>query len=193
MLALLFGAISLLYATVGQAGGTSFLALMAFVSFSPNQMRPTALVLNVVAASYSTWLFNRGRFVDSAKLYPLLVSSLPTALVGGLIVLDERRYKTVTGLVLLSAAIVLAFRNAHDGEIDRPIPSWGAIIIGAAVGFVSGLTGVGGGVFLAPILIALHWASPRQTAALSSPFIWANSVVGLAGAIYVGQTPSVDT
>jgi uncharacterized protein len=180
MLALLFGAISLLYATVGQAGGTSFLALMAFASFSPNQMRPTALMLNVVAASYSTWLFNRGRFLDWAKLHPLLVSSLPTALVGGLIVLDERRYKTVTGLVLLSAAIVLAFRNAHDGETDRPITLWGAIIIGAAVGFVSGLTGVGGGVFLAPILIALHWASPRQTAALSSPFIWANSVVGLA-------------
>ena len=89
--------------------------------------------------------------------------------------------------------MVLAFRKAHDGETDRRIPLWGAITIGAAVGFVSGLTGVGGGVFLAPILIALHWTSPRQTAALSSPFICANSVVGLAAAIYVGQTPSVDT
>jgi uncharacterized membrane protein YfcA len=156
-------------------------------------MRPTALVLNIVASTYSTWLFNRGKFVDWAKLTPLLVSSVPTALVGGLIVLDERSYKTVTGLVLLLAAIVLAFRKAHDGEPDRPIPLWGAIVIGAAIGFVSGLTGVGGGVFLAPILIALHWASPRQTAALSSPFIWANSVVGLAGAVYVGQTLSVDT
>jgi uncharacterized protein len=68
MLALLFGAISLLYATVGQAGGTSFLALMAFASFSPNQMRPTALMVNVVAAAYSTWLFNRSRFVDWAEL-----------------------------------------------------------------------------------------------------------------------------
>jgi uncharacterized protein len=139
-----------------------------------------------VAQRRGVVLLNRGKFVDWAMLTPLLVSSVPTALVGGLIVLDERRYKTVTGLVLLS-------RNAHDGETDRPIPLWGAIIIGAAVGFVSGITGVGGGVFLAPILIALHWASPRQTAALSSPFIWANSVVGLAGAICVGQTPSVDT
>jgi uncharacterized protein len=192
MLALLFGAISLLYATVGQAGGTSFLALMDLASFSPSEIRPTALMLNIVASSYSTWLFNRGKFVDWAKLTPLLVSSLPTALVGGLIVLDEHSYKTVTGLVLLSAAIVLAFRNAHDGETDRVIPLWGAIIVGATVGFVLGLTGVGGGVFLAPILIALQSASPRQTAALASPFIWANSVVGLAGAIYVGQTPSVD-
>ena len=188
MLALLFGA-SLLYATVGQAGGTGFLALMALVSFSPSEMRPTALLLNVVASSYSTWVFNRGRSVDWAKLRPLLVSSLPTALVGGLIVLDERLYKTVTGLVLLSAAMLLASRRTQDGENDRPTPLLGAIITGAAVGFASGLTGVGGGVFLAPILIALHWASPRQTAALSSPFIWANSVVGLAGATYVGQRP----
>ena len=193
MLALLIGAISLLYATVGQAGGTSFLALMALTSFSPNQMRPTALMLNVVAASYSTWLFNRGRFVDWAKLYPLLVSSLPTALVGGLIILDEARYKTLTGLLLLSGAMVLAFCRARHGETDRPTPLWGATTIGAAVGFVSGLTGVGGGVFLAPTLIALQWTSPKQAAALSAPFILANSIVGLAGAMYVGQTPSALT
>jgi uncharacterized protein len=196
MLALLFGLISLLYATVGQAGGTSFLALMALVSFSPSEMRPTALLLNIVASSYSTWLFNRGKFVDWAKLTPLLVSSLPTALVGGLIVLDERSYKTVTGLVLLSAATVLAFRKVHDGETDQPIPLWGAIIIGAAVGFVSGLTGVGGwGLSRADT----HRAALGVSEANSSAFIafymviWANSVVGLAGAIYVGQTPSVDT
>jgi uncharacterized membrane protein YfcA len=111
----------------------------------------------------------------------------------GFIVLDERLYKTVTGLVLILAATILALRRARDGEPDRPTPLWGAISIGAAVGFVSGLTGVGGGVFLAPLLIALHWASPKQTAALSAPFILANSVVGLAGAMYVGQTPTTDT
>ncbi len=79
ILALLFGAVSLLYATVGQAGGTAFLALMAFASFPSNEMRPTALLLNIVAASYSTWLFNRGSLVDWAKLRPLLVASLGDA------------------------------------------------------------------------------------------------------------------
>jgi uncharacterized membrane protein YfcA len=193
MFALLFGAVSLLYATVGQAGGTAFLALMALASFPSNEMRPTALLLNIVAASYSTWLFNRGSLVDWVKLRPLLLASLPTALVGGFIILDERLYKTVTGLVLLLAATILSSRRARYGEAGRPIPFWGTISIGAAVGFVSGLTGVGGGVFLAPLLIALHWASPKQTAALSAPFILANSVVGLAGAIYAGQTPTADT
>jgi uncharacterized membrane protein YfcA len=193
MFALLLGTVSLLYATVGQAGGTAFLALMALASFPSNEMRPTALLLNIVAASYSTWLFNRGSLVDWAKLRPLLFASLPTALAGGFIVLDERLYKTLTGLVLLLAALMLALRRAHDGEPDRPIPFWGAIGVGAVVGFVSGLTGVGGGVFLAPLLIALQWAPPKQTAALSAPFILANSVVGLAGATYAGQTPAADT
>jgi uncharacterized protein len=193
MLAVLFGAVSLLYATVGQAGGTAFLALMAFASFPSNEMRPTALLLNIVAATYSTWIFNRGGLVDWAKLKPLLVASLPTALIGGLIVLDEHGYKIVTGLVLLSAAIVLVFRRSQDGKPDRQTPLWGAVTVGATVGFVSGLTGVGGGVFLAPILIALHWASPKQTAVLSAPFILANSAVGLVGAMVIGQTPSPET
>jgi hypothetical protein len=192
MLALLFGTISLLYATVGQAGGTAFLALMAFASFPSNEMRPTALLLNIVAASYSTWLFNRGSHVDWAKLKPLMLASLPTALVGGFVVLDENLYKTITGLILLLASIMLALRRAHSEEPDRTAPLWGAFGIGASVGFVSGLTGVGGGVFLAPLLIALRWASPKQTAALTAPFILVNSVVGLVGAVYVGQTPTSD-
>lgn len=108
-------------------------------------------------------------------------------------VLGGHLYKTVTGLVLLLAAAILALRRAGDGAPDRPTPLWGAVSVGAAVGFVSGLTGVGGGVFLAPLLIASHWASPKQTAALSAPFILANSVVGLVGAVYAGQTPAADT
>ena len=90
MLTFCFAAVSLLYATVGQAGGTAFLALMAFASFPSNEMRPTALLLNIVAATYSTWLFNRGHHIDWTKLKPLLIASLPTALVGGVTILAER-------------------------------------------------------------------------------------------------------
>jgi uncharacterized membrane protein YfcA len=192
MLSLVFGAVSLLYATVGQAGGTAFLAVMAFASFAPNEMRPTALLLNVVAAAYSTWVFNRGSLVDWEKLRPLLVSSLPTALAGGFIVLDEKIYNIVTGVVLLIAAAILLARR-KDGLHDRITPLWGAISVGAIVGLISGLTGVGGGVFLAPVLITLQWASPKQTSALSAPFILANSIVGLAGAMFAGQMPAQNT
>lgn len=190
MLALLFGAISLLYATVGQAGGTAFLALMAFAGFPSSEMRPTALALNIVAATYSTWVFNRKRVIDWGKLVPLLVSSMPSALIGGLIVLDERLYKTVTGCVLLLAGATMILRRLRIDEPDHDAPLWGICLTGAVVGLVSGLTGVGGGVFLAPLLIALHWASPRQTAALSAPFILANSIVGLLAVLYAGQFPS---
>jgi uncharacterized protein len=103
LFALLFGVISLLYATVGQAGGAPFLALMAFAAFPPTEMRPTALALNIVAAAYSSWVFNRNKVVDWRRLRPLLLSSLPTALAGGFIVLDERVYRTTTGIVLLLA------------------------------------------------------------------------------------------
>ncbi|MBU6457380.1 MAG: sulfite exporter TauE/SafE family protein [Bradyrhizobium sp.] len=190
MFALLFGIISLLYATVGQAGGTAFLAVMAFASFSPSEMRPTALALNIVAATYSTWAFNRNDAIDWKKLWILLASSMPAALLGGIIVLDERIYKTTTGVVLLIAGAVTILRRNGDASPDRDAPLWGAASVGGAVGLVSGLTGVGGGVFLAPTMIALHWASPKQTAALSAPFILANSSVGLTGTLLAGQSPS---
>ena len=190
MFALLFGAISLLYATVGQAGGTAFLALMAFGSFPSHEMRPTALALNVVAATYATWAFNRNGVVDWPKLWPLLISSMPTALVGAFVVLDEHVYKTTTGVALLLAGAAMILRPGSASDLDRETPLWGASTVGAMVGLVSGLTGVGGGVFLAPVLIGMHWASPKQTAALSAPFILANSAVGLVGVLFAGQSPS---
>lgn len=190
MFALLFGAISLLYATVGQAGGTAFLALMAFAAFPATEMRPTALALNIVAATYSTWVFNRNKVVDWRKLRPLLLSSVPAALAGGFVVLDDHLYKTTTGVVLLLAGAAMIVRRNGAADPDRETPLWGALSVGAGVGLVSGLTGVGGGVFLAPILITLDWASPKQTAALSAPFILANSAVGLVGVLFAGQFPS---
>ena len=190
MLAIFFGFISLLYATVGQAGGTAFLALMAFAAFPPAEMRPTALALNIVAATYSTCVFNREKVVDWRKLRPLLLSSLPTALVGGFIVLDERVYKATTGVVLLLAGAAITLRRYGAADPDREGPLCGIVSVGAVVGMISGLTGVGGGVFLAPMLIALGWASPKQTAALSAPFLLVNSGVGLVGALFAGQSLS---
>jgi hypothetical protein len=187
--ALLFGIISLLYSTVGQAGGTAFLALMAFANFPTSEMRPTALALNIVAATYSTWIFNRKKVVDWKRLRPLLFSSLPMALAGGFIVLDEHVYKVATGVVLLIAGVTTILRR-KTADQDREMPIWGALSMGAVIGLVSGLTGVGGGIFLAPALIGVGWASPKQTAGLSAPFILVNSCVGLVGVLLAGQSPS---
>ncbi|MFB9264623.1 sulfite exporter TauE/SafE family protein [Bradyrhizobium erythrophlei] len=191
MFSLLFAIISLLYTTVGQAGGTAFLALMAFAALPPTQMRPTALALNIVVATYSTWVFNRNKVIDWTMLRPLVLSSMPTALAGGLIVLGEHIYRTLTGVVLLLAGAAMILRRGHAADRNRETPLWGAVSVGAAIGLVSGLTGVGGGVFLAPTLIAMNWASPKQTAAVSAPFILANSTVGLVGVLFTGQFPSL--
>jgi uncharacterized protein len=119
-------------------------------------LRPSALALNIVAAAYSTWVFNRNKVVDWRKLRPLLLSSLPTALAGGFIVLDERVYKTTTGIALLLAGAATILRRELAVDQDRETPLLGAVSVGAVVGLISGLTGVGGGVCLAPTLIALH-------------------------------------
>ncbi|MCC8941051.1 sulfite exporter TauE/SafE family protein [Bradyrhizobium sp. Arg62] len=192
MVLLLFAIISLLYASVGQAGGTAFLALMTFSGMPSTEMRRTALGLNIVVATYSTWLFNRNKVVDWTILRPLLLSSMPTALAGSFIVLGEHIYKTLTGIVLLLASALMIMRRGRVADRVCETPLRASVSIGAALGLISGLTGVGGGVFLAPTLIALHWASPKQTAALSSPFILANSTVGFVGALFTGQFPSSD-
>ncbi|UPU01526.1 sulfite exporter TauE/SafE family protein (plasmid) [Bradyrhizobium barranii subsp. apii] len=191
MLSLLFAVISLLYSTVGQAGGTAFLALMALAGLPPAEMRPTSLALNIVVATYSTWVFNRNKVIDWTMLGPLLLSSMPTALAGGHIALGEHIYQPLTGVVLLLAGAVTIVRRGRAADRVRKTPLCGAVSIGAVIGLVSGLTGVGGGAFLAPTLIALNWASPKQTAGLSAPFILANSTVGLAGVLFVGQSPSL--
>ncbi|WP_439360561.1 sulfite exporter TauE/SafE family protein [Bradyrhizobium sp. DASA03007] len=192
MVSLLFAIVSLLYSTVGQAGGTAFVSLMAFSGMPSTEMRPTALALNIVVATYSTWLFKRIRVVDWIILRPLLLSSMPTALAGGFIVLGEHIYKTLTGIVLLLASAVMIMRRGRAADRVCETPLRASVSIGAVLGLVSGLTGVGGGVFLAPTLIALNWASPKQSAALSPPFILANSAVAFVGALFTGQFPSSD-
>jgi uncharacterized membrane protein YfcA len=185
--AALMACASLLYATAGQAGGTAFLAIMAFWGFAAAEMRPTALLLNIVAAGYATWLLQRRAILDWKILTRLGVPSLATAFAGGLLVLTEGAYAIVTGLLLIVAAVLMVFRQMADRVEARPIGLLPVALVGAGAGFVSGLTGVGGGVFLAPILVGLRWYSPKGTVAISPPFILCNSIVGLAGAWLSGQ------
>jgi uncharacterized protein len=192
--AMLIGAVSLLYAMAGQAGGTAFIAVMAITGFPADEMRPTALLLNIVAAGFATWWLPRQRAVDWQGLGPIILASLPSAFVGGLIVLADRLYLALTGAVLILASAALVARTWANHEVkDHPIPVLSAALIGAAVGLLAGLTGVGGGVFLAPVLMLCGWASPERAANFSAPFILANSLPGFAGALISGQSVSPDT
>jgi len=179
--------VSLLYATAGQAGGTAFLAVMAFAAFPAAEMRPTALSLNVVAAGYATWRVRRTAAIDRKMLLQLTVPSLVAAFVGGLLVIGGRAYFILTGLLLIIAAGVLILRRTTDDAKGRQVHYLPASIVGTGAGLLSGLTGVGGGVFLTPMLIGFGWASPRRAAALAPPFIFCNSVFGLAGVLLAGQ------
>jgi uncharacterized protein len=185
--ATLLGCVSLLYGTVGQAGGTAFLAVMAFAAVPLTEMRATALLLNVAAAGYATWRWHRNGTLDRRLVPMVTVPSVATAFVGGLLVLGARAYATVTGILLVAAAGLMALKRGADTAAGQPPGFLPAAMAGAGAGFVSGLTGVGGGVFLTPLAIALNWVSPRHAAALAPPFILCNSLLGFAGVLLAGQ------
>ncbi len=195
MLALVavIAAVSLLYATVGQAGGTAFVAVIAFAGLPASEMRPTALVLNIAAASYATWRLHRKDMIDWPFFTRIAVASLPAAFVGGMVVLESKPYFVLTGSLLIIAAVLMVLRrNAGNGVDHKPSP-WHLSVAGAGAGFLSGVSGVGGGVFLAPLLIVLGWASPQRAAYLSAPFILFNSLLGFGGVWIAGQVPAPAT
>lgn len=181
----MMAAVSALYGTAGQAGGSGFVAVMTLAAFPLDQIRPTAFALNIVAAAYASVQMHRAKLVDWSLFGNLVVASVPAALLGGLVVLRGPVYSGVTGALLLVAAILMAARMS--GHEPRPLPRASAFFAGAVTGFASGITGVGGGVFLSSVLILFGKVSPRTTAALSPPFIVVNSLASLLGLLLAGQ------
>lgn len=181
---------SLLYSSVGHAGASGYLAIMALLGMAPEVMRPVALTLNLMVASIGTRTFVRAGHLDWTLLWPFLVTSVPMAYLGGRLALPVDVYRLVIGVVLIaSAARFLVQLRAPDIARSAP-PRWVALVTGAGLGFLAGLTGVGGGIFLSPLLLLLGWATLRTTAATSVVFILANSVAGLLGQIgSIGEWP----
>jgi uncharacterized protein len=181
-LAVLIFAVALLYSTVGHAGASGYLAAMALFSISPLVMKPTALVLNILVAVVGTVRFYRAGFFSWRIFWPFALTSIPASFIGGALTLPVPIYKSIVGLVLLYSAVRLFFSaiRADQGKLT-PLPMIAALLIGAAIGLLSGLTGVGGGIFLSPVLLIMHWARTKETSGVAVAFILVNSIAGLLG------------
>lgn len=193
LLPLAVGAVALAYASVGHAGATGYIAVMTLAGLPPQVVRPTALVLNVLVATIATVQFFRAGHFRGRLLWPLAAASVPCAAVGGAIDLPTRGFELLVGGVLLVSAVQIgsgAIRHATasrgEGE-GVAVPPWALVALGSAIGLLSGLTGVGGGVFLTPALLALRAAPVKQVAAITAPFILVNSLAGLAGGFVAGR------
>jgi uncharacterized membrane protein YfcA len=177
---------ALLYASVGHAGASAYLAIMALSGVAPDVARPTALALNIVVATFVTFRFWRGGYISGRALLPFLIGSIPLAFLGGALPVAPALYKKLVGIVLLLAAAGMAItaRRAAEGDTGRAkprVPTVPAVGIGATIGLLSGLTGTGGGIFLSPVLLFAGWAETRAASGLAAPFILGNSIAGLAG------------
>lgn len=174
---------SVLYSSVGQAGGSGYLAVMAYMGVPPEVMRPTALVLNVLVAGIAALRLRGSKHLEPSLLWPLLLGSVPLAILGGALDLPRWLYNPLVGLVLLVAAVPLLRSQGEEiasTEVpDRSVPFALALIAGAGIGLLAGLTGTGGGIFLSPLLLLGGWAGTQQTRATSTVFILVNSLAAL--------------
>jgi uncharacterized protein len=185
LLAGLFFAAAVLYSSVGHGGASGYLAAMGLVGVAPAIMRPTALVMNIAVASISLYKFSRANGFNWRLFVPFAITSVPMAFVGGRIHLPVAWFGVLVGAVLLFSAVRLFLEtisvNVAARTITGPPPFLLALVIGAGIGLLSGLTGVGGGIFLSPLLVLLGWATVRESAAPTAAFILINSIAGLAG------------
>ena len=183
MLPLAVCLVAMLYASVGHGGASGYLAVMTLLAMPVRQASTSALVLNILVASTAWWAFARAGYFSWRMTWPFLAGSIPAAFVGGALKTSDPLFYAALATVLLAAGVVmwLPRRAALEPVDDRRPPVWLAGGIGAGLGVVSGMVGVGGGIFLSPLMIVNRWASMRRVAATSACFIVINSAAGLLG------------
>lgn len=191
ILAILFLVTAVLYAAVGLGGGSGYLAVMGLLGAAPEIIRPTALALNILVTSIGTAKHVRAGQFSARLFWPIGLASIPFAFLGGRLTLPANIYRPFVGLVLLYAAVRLWMdtRRANQAEKKTAVlPIWVTVISGAIIGLISGLIGLGGGIFLGPLLLLTGWADTRQAMGITSAFVLVNSIAGLAGNISLVQS-----
>lgn len=182
-LAAFFVVTALLYAAVGFGGGSTYNALLVLHGADYRVLPAIALICNIIVVAGGSWRFWRAGYVDWGRIWPWFALSVPAAWIGGMLTVSETVFIGLLGGALLVAGLQLVFeapqaeRATAETELRPVIP----IAAGGGIGLLSGIVGIGGGIFLAPILYLLRWGDPRRIAGTASVFILVNSVAGLAG------------
>ena len=191
-LAILFALGAALYSSVGHGGASAYIAAMALFSVAPETMKPTALALNLLVAGFGAWRYWSRGLSNWRLVLAFAVTATPAAFIGGGVHLPALYYKPLVGILLWLAAARLLWQPTSLAYRAVGAPSlWITLPAGAVLGLLAGLTGTGGGIFLSPLIILMHWEEPRRTSGVVSAFIFLNSAAGLAGnAAFVGHLPS---
>lgn len=189
LLYLLVFVIAIIYSSAGFGGASGYLLAMSFFGIPANIMSSTALILNIFVSAISFANYARAGHFHPGRLVPFLVTSIPAAYLGATIKLSEQTYTTLLYVVLTYLAARMMFFPTLSEKPDwrpRPIPLWAALLSGAGIGLLSGLIGIGGGIFLSPLILLMQWGNSKQAAASAGGFIAINSISGLIGRISGG-------
>ena len=176
-------AVAFLYASVGHGGASGYLALMALFGVATDLMKPAALLLNIFVSLVSFYQFYKGGYFKWKLFYPFALASVPMAFVGALVTIDAVTYKRILGILLLFAILRLFGFIGKEHTEQKQVNLYLALFIGAGIGFLSGMIGIGGGIILSPIILFLSWGNIKQTAAVSALFIFVNSIAGITGVL----------
>ena len=189
-LLLLFFTIAAVYASAGFGGGSSYLAVMSLFTIPMQTMRSTSLMCNIVVVLGGTYILWKSGYLNFKKILPLSIASVPMTFLGGMMPLKEHTFFVLLGCSLIIAALLMVFQQYiknKTGEQQLSIPKkigMKSSAIGGTIGFLSGMVGIGGGIFLSPILNLMKWDTPKNIAATASFFILVNSIAGLAGQLF---------
>lgn len=184
--------IAFLYSSVGHGGASGYLAVMAIMGVAPAIMKPSALVMNLAVSLFSFIGFYRAGHFKLKLFLPFAIASVPLAYLGGSMTLSDAIYKKILAVCILISIARLLFQFRQNQEETKPISIWAGLVSGGAIGLISGMIGIGGGIVLSPFMLLMRWATLKQTAAVSALFIFVNSLSGLYGQLQKGGIQVTD-